>query len=266
MRRREVILANQPQNEGSPAEKDSGYGNSSEPRIVPAYPDYEDWYPDQDEYEAEEARYWRRQNWLATFNIVVSALTLAAAVAAAYVAFYAFKETKRQADAAETQIGIARETEVRQLRPYLYVGHGALVSYGPRKFGAEIQLHHSGQMPAYKVRMHATVTVAQYRLADPNLGDITKMSDIDHHEYSALQGSEPARETVSTTFEPQVIEMVMRTDPSHGPEQRFYLFGLVRYLDIFGTDEHAYRFCFVFHPERDRNGSEIGCEKYNKPG
>jgi hypothetical protein len=259
-------MENQPQNEDGAPSNDGRNGNNSKPKIAPMYPEYENWYADTAQYEAAEATYWRRQNKIAALSIVINTFTLLAAIVAGIVAYNAFKETKRQADAAEKQIGIAKDTEVKQLRPYLYISHSVLMSYAPRKFGAEIQIHHSGQTPAYKVTMDATVMVGQYRLLDPNLGDITKMSGINHFEYSALHGSEPAREAVSVTFEPQVIEMVMKTDPNYGLEHRFYLFGIVRYFDIFGEDEHAYRFCFVFHPERDRNGSEIGCEKYNKPG
>jgi hypothetical protein len=60
------------------------------------------------------------------------------------------------------------------------------------------------------------------------------------------------------------------SDPLIG-DHRFYVHGVIRYRDIFGLEnpgvpDRRYEFCFIFHPEREPNGTEKGCEQYNKPG
>ena len=54
-------------------------------------------------------------------------------------------------------------------------------------------------------------------------------------------------------------------DPLIG-DNRIYLHGVVRYLDIFGVEnlqpERRYEFCFVYHPDRDPIGTERGCETH----
>jgi hypothetical protein len=72
-------------------------------------------------HKAAERKYWGRQNWVAGLGLLFSVLTFIVAIAAAYIARLAFLEAKRQANAAESQIRIARDTEERQLRAYLIV-------------------------------------------------------------------------------------------------------------------------------------------------
>ena len=96
------------------------------------YPDYDNWYADAD----AEGHHWRLQNKIAGLGVVVSGLTLVAAVAAAIIAYCAFTattkaageakreadEAHRQADAAELQVAVAKDTEQRQLRAYVLIG------------------------------------------------------------------------------------------------------------------------------------------------
>jgi len=69
----------------------------------------------------------------------------------AYGAYVASKqavaEAKRQANAAESQIDVARDTEHRQLRAYLRINHGP-ITVSDNTASAEIRISHSGQTPA----------------------------------------------------------------------------------------------------------------------
>jgi hypothetical protein len=159
----------------------------------------------------------------------------------------------------------------KELRAYLTVDHGSLMM-SDTTAGAEIRMQHSGLTPAYKVRLDAAVEVAPYYLTGPRLGDPITMAGRQSFEYVALYGGEPIKNTISLpsgSFE--AIRLVRSSDPMKPlGDQRFYIHGSVRYLDIFGIEnpllERRYDFCFVFHPDRDPAGSEHGCEDYNKPG
>jgi len=103
------------------------------------------------------------------------------------------------------------------------------------------------------------------------LPDVTSgnVSPVDHFEESILYNTESIPRTISMPQADEAMRAVWSKDPLIG-DNRIYLHGVVRYLDVFGIEglqpERRYEFCFVYHPERDAIGSERGCEKYNKPG
>ena len=74
-------MEDQPQNNDNASKNNSGDRKDSAPNIVPNYPDYKDWYADTAQYEAAESNYWRRQNTLTAWALVINGLTLLAAVA-----------------------------------------------------------------------------------------------------------------------------------------------------------------------------------------
>jgi hypothetical protein len=98
------------------------------------------------------------------------------------------------------------------------------------------------------------------------------MAGRQNFEYVVLYGGEPIRKTISLPAASlDAIRLVKSSDPLKPfGDQRLYLHGSVRYLNIFGIEdphlERRYDFCFVFHPDRDPAGSEHGCENYNAPG
>lgn len=114
--------------------------------------------------------------------------------------------------------------------------------------------------------------VSRYLTGDLQLPDVTSQSvgGTNHSEQAILFG-EPAVEHYVSFVGPvdEAMRAVWSKDPLIG-DNRVYVHGVVRYLDIFGIDdpklERRYEFCWVFHPVRDPAGSERGCEKYNKPG
>jgi hypothetical protein len=71
--------------------------------------------------DKEHGSAWSRQDKFSLLGLSFNLLTLIAATIGVSVALNAFKETKRQANTAEAQIGVAKDTANRQLRAYVYV-------------------------------------------------------------------------------------------------------------------------------------------------
>jgi hypothetical protein len=160
-----------------------------------------------------------------------------------------------------------KDTARRQLRAYIYVDHG---SFGPARveapIGPTITIRSAGATPAYKLRMAATIEISKFplpsesELSDPfgRAGEgITKKS------YPILYGSDGAiSEQITVKFSQKAIDL-FKID-----HHRFYLFGGVKYLDIFGI-ERRYDFCFSFNADPDgpiNAAQEDGCDNYTKPG
>jgi hypothetical protein len=173
----------------------------------------------------------------------------------------AVKESARATNIADKQLAVAKDTETRQLRAYLYVEHGPLKTLSnDNHWGASIVIRHAGATPAYKVKLYAKMEVGPYLL---NASKLIPPSDAPL-EYAILYGNKIIEETIATIFLFETIQEVKNANPLYR-DLRFYLHGKVLYFDIFGN-EWPYQFCFIFHPNRAPNGSERGCEDYNKPG
>jgi hypothetical protein len=114
------------------------------------------WHADEREHRRRERKFW-------TAYIALTALTVVGAFVGAFFAYGAYvaskqavAEAKRQANAAEFQIDVARDTEHRQLRAYLHINHGP-ITVSDNTASAEIRISHSGQTPAYKIKREADI-------------------------------------------------------------------------------------------------------------
>ena len=216
------------------------------------------WHADEREHRRREGTFWKAY-------ITLTALTVIGAFVSAIFAYGAYVATKRQANAAEAQIDVARDTEHRQLRAYLHINHGP-ITVSENTASAEIRISHSGQTPAYKIILEADIQVGHFPLPDAEKLSLPT-GGIPKFEFGALYGTEPIKQTiVMPQNSNDAIEIQKRSrDRLAGGLQVFYLFGRVRYRDIFGN-EWPYDFCYSFDPVNNAEGSERGCEKYNKPG
>jgi hypothetical protein len=176
--------------------------------------------------------------------------TFAASVAAAVAALCAAIFTG-------WQVWIAKDTENRQLRAYLFIDHTVLTEAAPGKFRADLAIHAAGVTPAYKLRLAATFEIGPYLLNETKLPDQVG-GNTQTFDYAVVYGTKEVNQPISMQFVPEAVKLL------EGDAQRLYLHGNIRYSDIFDV-EHRYDFCFVFHPTRDPQGSERGCEKYNTP-
>jgi hypothetical protein len=236
------------------------------------------WNVDEKDHRRCERQYWRRTMFL-------TALAAAGAIGSAFFAFGAWRAGQTTANAAIESNRLALEanklsdnTAKRQLRAYLYVSHGDWASFGKNReggeqFGALLSIYHAGATPAYNIRLDATIEVGRYMVAQTqlSLGNAIAMQGgtMIKRQYAVLSGNKPIEEPIAVSFDADAMRSTKSTDPLIG-DNRFYLHGIIRYLDIFGIEnlspEHRYELCFVFHPEREPSGTERGCEQHNKPG
>jgi hypothetical protein len=178
---------------------------------------------------------------------------------------------------ADDALKVSRDTERRQLRAYLYVDHGELLPKGPSfdarvPIGATINLHAAGSTPAYKLRLAATVEIGDFPLPKGQLSDPAKRGGgegITRESYPILFGDAAIHQRVEVKFLPEALALLNQPQQHH----RFYLFGSVRYFDIFGIEdpklERRYDFCFSLEADPSSSikaAEEDGCDGYNKPG
>jgi hypothetical protein len=235
----------------------------------------------EERHRVAERRHWTFEKVGGFFALLFTAIAGGGAIASAIASFGAWNaatkavtEANRQAIAAEAQIAIAKDTEGRQLRAYLYVRRYPIVA-DQTSATVKIEVHAAGTTPAYKIKIDTQMSVVQYLVGQLNLPDITSqnVSPVERTEQSALYGIDFIPIDVSMPkYSQEAMRAVWAKDPLIG-DNRFLVHGVVRYLDVFGAfgekdlqPERRYEFCFIYHPERDPTGSERGCEKYNKPG
>jgi hypothetical protein len=214
--------------------------------------------------ENDDSSNGNRRHWLDHAAVWAATAAALAAAAAAGVGSW-------QGIIANQQLAVSKDTEIRQLRAYLYVRHYP-IDADQTTASAKIEIWHAGSTPAYRIKLDTQMMVGQYLVGQLSLPDITSPSvgPVERVEHSILYSTEFIPQTVSMPkYSTEATRAVWSKDPLIG-DNRFYVHGVVRYLDVFGVEglqpETRYEFCFVYHPERDPNGSERGCEKYNKPG
>lgn len=192
---------------------------------------------------------------------IATVLALIAAIASAASAIF----SGQQVVTANRQLAVAEDAEKRQLRAYLHISHGA-ITVSENTAAADLLIAHSGQTPAYKIKLNADIQVGHFPLPGSEILSLPTHG-LQTFEFGALYGNEPIRQRISMPLNSNdAIEIQRRSrDRLSGGPQVFYLHGIVRYQDIFGN-EWPYEFCFSFDPVDRANGSETGCEKYNKPG
>jgi hypothetical protein len=254
-------------------ESENNHGGGDKPAteqhdLVNAIQSLELQYRSAQQDRAEHDQKTLRWTRIAGFGVwFYSFLTLVIVGAAIYSAIQA----QISAGATRSAANTSADSEIRQLRAYLYVRRFPIVA-DQNTAAAKIEINHAGATPAYNIRLDAMILVGRYLVGDPELPDVTSQSvgGVDRSQYSILYSTENIPKVISLPAGSQeAMHLVWSKDPAIG-DQRLYLFGVVRYLDIFGVEglqpERRYEFCFVYHPERDTVGSERGCEKHNKPG
>lgn len=195
------------------------------------------------------------------FYSIITAVIMGAGI-------YSAIQAKNSADAAIAAAKISSDTEIRQLRAYLYVRRYP-IAVSPTTASAIIEIDHAGATPAYNIRLDADIMANQYLVGKLQLPDVTaqNVSHVLQHQYSILYSTEHIQEAV--TMPPWATE-AMKLALTPNSNYRFYIYGVVRYFDIFGLDklqpERRYKFCFIYEPKTGDMGTERGCEDYNKPG
>jgi hypothetical protein len=234
-------MENQPQNKDDAPDNNRRNADDSVPngsRIVPNYPKYDHWYADTADYEAEETGYWRRQNKISTWAVVVNGLTLFAAVVGGGIAYNVFIQTKRQADEAHIQTGISVDQEQRSQRAYVFVAPQISLELGQR-IKATVTIEAIGATPAYELR--ATIRSGASPI-HPFIEDLSK--PITEEYLRALPGTPTVAERATlyplphdkypiTHIAQQPATESLISQIKDGSSVRFYVWGEVTYRDAF---------------------------------
>jgi hypothetical protein len=246
-------MENQPQGGGRASKNNTGNGDNADQRLTFDYPKYESWYADTEKYEAAEAKFWFRQNIIGGIGVAVSALALAAAIVAGVIAYNAYiaalnavAEAKRQADAAEDQVNVAKDTEKRQLRAYIGVvsppdNQRINPFFLPIVPIVRLNARNFGQTPAYKVTYVARLDIRDHPL--PKDTDYT---------VEAIEGFNPVT-IFPGVFDMGEIKLVAKrplnateiASIQGGKTKRLYAWGTVNYRDVFDAP-HYTEFCIGF--------------------
>ncbi len=133
---------------------DAQTSNNLKDESIGFQPIYESWHAEDREHKTAERTYWRRQNANSRWALAFSIFTFGTALLAAGIAYYAFRETKRQADAAEETLAISQ-------RPWIRVS----VSLGNRIIFSEWANQKSIQIPLnYEFKNHGGSPAVNLRI------------------------------------------------------------------------------------------------------
>jgi hypothetical protein len=201
------------------------------------------------------------------FSAIGSIVAAGAAGYAAYLAFGALHASQQSAGAAMRQVEIAKETEHKQLRAYVSakVSPKGLTNFAPNQDAElEIGFQNSGQSPALDLVTKGILFLKKYPL--PAEDDLT----IPGTPIGTIPGAgitlHPRDIEFATTLkwkiDPSIYEAIKSTNAAGFDIARFYAFGTILYLDIFGI-QHWTHFCYDFHGEGPTLTKWEACPRYN---
>jgi hypothetical protein len=226
------------------------------------------------------------QAYAAWANVSIGGLTLAAAVTAALVAVAAFRtsiaalteaqkqsaEAHRQADAAEVQIGVAKDTAERQLRAYIVVSDTAVIcpdcgdtARAPSTLPGisnfvDLRMENNGQTPAYNVSPIVNwwpvkeATKSAKLPPDFNFKDHKESAD-ESHGVSFI-----GRDNHRDTYRAIGGEDISVFKVAVAAQSVIFLYGHIDYCDIFNLP-HSTIFCFRYVP--NSGTLHLSCDRHN---
>jgi hypothetical protein len=197
-----------------------------------------------DKHNSIERWYWKRQYQLGCAGIFINFFILVAAAWAFAAAWNAYvigidtlreariqtEQAQRQAKAAENQVAIAADAEIRQLRAYLVVSSRELENYGDNKIGRVPGIWENlGQTPIYDATWVSGINVLPCCNAMVNISYNTCQTVMDasiNNKNFFGKFSYPVKDRDSA-FTPSEIQDIK------GGRSAVYFHGRVCYRDIF---------------------------------
>ncbi len=202
---------------------------------------------DQKYHRSEERSHWAHEHAHNKRVACLSAIAAGAAFVAAVAAVGAYIQTKRQAEAAETQIGVAKDTEQRQLRAYIGVvppaDNQVINSFFP-PIAPDVRLtpKNFGVTPAYKAQHHTGMGIYPYPIpkdfAYPLETPITPPNPI-----TIYPGALDIAGIIAQSRRPLTQEEIASIQT--GRTMRLYVWGTITYEDVLGS-RHFTNFCISF--------------------
>jgi hypothetical protein len=155
----------------------------------------------------------------------------------------------------------AENTSKIQLRAYVNPGPGGRLNYNPMTtdvFGVTIDLHNTGQTPAYKTCYVGRVEVLPYPRCEKSVFDEFTMDITEGRKKGSFtipsQGHAGANIGNNTTMKftiEQLNEILM------SPTRRIFAFGIIEYFDIFNI-RRTTNFCYSFGAENPLSATPLG--------
>jgi hypothetical protein len=270
---------NQPNAGGGTSPDDAQYRwNDNEWRA----PSYQHWYAGNSDYQADERRYWRHQVRALWANVGIGIATLAAALTAAGIAYWAYRatsaavveaqkqtvEARRQAKAAEDQVGIAGDTEYRQLRAYVVLtdlgvfcpdcGDSTLTTdvLPQMKNTIRCRIENNGQTPAYDV----TAATDWVYVPEKNATLSSDFAFPDHKRTGLVSKSDLGRDKHKDGGGEIDAKDILLFKNAVDGNATIFIYGHVDYCDIFNKP-HSTAYCFLYVPH---GGLHLPlCDRFN---
>ena len=146
----------------------------------------------------------------------------------------AIEATNRLANAAEASAGIARDTEIRQLRAYLDTH-----TTGPPKLVAGQQVtvgfivRNSGRTPAYSITTIGAIELRPYPPSQPEFYPVLRPAQL-REQIINPERSNPAGAHSNVAISQDQIDQIM-----DGSKVRLYVWGTTFFIDAFNIERHA---------------------------
>jgi hypothetical protein len=207
---------------------------------------------DQREHRACERSHWARERLNGQLVAGLSGIAALAAILAAIIAYYAFLETRRQAEAAWAQVKIYQDIERRQLRAYLTFQDGAIRCTQSSDCGLQLTIKNSGQTPAYNVTCYFA---SQSRASLPEPLTIEAYANFEFQETGAASIDLGNGDTQGL---PACAVGTFVKTLSNPAGLQTYAWGIVKYRDIF---QHCHRSAFLAKSVDVRGGGKTDAGK-----
>ncbi len=155
------------------------------------------------------------------------------------------------------QVRDARQSSNRQLRAYVLLGTSGDILYSPStKFaGATFQMHNFGQTPAAHMYYAARMKVLPYPLTQSAFLQFPvdiQVASAKSKIFLGPNGDAAGNVASEEKFTPAEMNEIFRAQ-----DFKFYIFGLIKYKDIFGA-ERTTKFCHSVHGDIDFSGLHVG--------
>jgi len=208
---------------------------------------------------AAESVLWQRRS--ASANLIYTGLTLLiffGSIVSVALSISAVKQAGRAADAASRQAEIAADTEIRQLRAYIYVLGMPFKNFGATKpVETGVIAKNGGETPASQVVNTIYMAVLKYPL-DVNVTTFQVAPQTKATRSFLYRDMELDTSIVS----PRLLsdqETALVTD---GRTQRIYVWGEITYSDAFEKQRYVH-YCYNFDGPGIAAGNVHLCDQYN---
>ncbi|MGX4771129.1 hypothetical protein ACWAUC_15195 [Bradyrhizobium guangdongense] len=200
---------------------------------------------------------WSLQDTISFAALIFNILTFAGAAVGVLIAYYAFQQTRRQADAADLQTNIAKDTSKRQLRAYVFVTANPIEDFSTgKKPSGSVSVQMIGQTPAYNSRVVTAIGTLRYPLTSDIDGYLPSKS-VEETKSILFPGLKFGN-SVALAYAPSAEQFEILKQAERA---RIFLWGKVTYDDAFGAP-HRVLFCFNFDHPAEKPGSTEICNQH----